>query len=111
MKRLKKQRRLENPRDHMIIASLSIAPLGSGTSVSDYVKIVLETLKKEHVTFQTNPMATVIETTDLPTLFCVIQKAHQAVVEAGAKRIITEIKIDDRLDKDATMASKLQALK
>jgi uncharacterized protein (TIGR00106 family) len=98
-------------RDQMIIAQLSIAPLGKGTSVSTYVKIVRETLKKEHVTFQTNPMATVIETKDLTTLFHVIQKAHQAVIDAGAERIITEIKIDDRRDKEATMDSKLQSLK
>ena len=95
----------------MIIAQLSIAPLGKNTSVSLYVKIVLETLKKEQVKFQTNPMATVIETEDVETLFRVVQKAHLAVVAAGAKRIITELKIDDRRDKEATMESKLQALK
>jgi uncharacterized protein YqgV (UPF0045/DUF77 family) len=33
------------------------------------------------------------------------------VVAAGAGRIITEIKIDDRRDKDATMDSKLKSLK
>ncbi len=96
--------------DLMIIAQLSIAPLGKGTSVSTYVKIVREILKKEQITFQTNPMATVIETKDLSTLFNVVQKAHQAVIDAGAKRIITEIKIDDRRDKEATMNSKLQSL-
>jgi uncharacterized protein (TIGR00106 family) len=95
----------------MIISQLSIAPLGKGTSVSTYVKIVIETLKKEHVTFQTNPMATVIETKDLTTLFQVIQKAHQAVADAGAERIITEIKIDDRRDKEATMKTKLKSIK
>lgn len=95
----------------MIIAQLSIAPLGKGTSVSPYVKIVIEILKKEHITYQTNPMATIIETKDLTTLFNVIQKAHQAIVDAGAERIITEIKIDDRRDKQVTMNSKLQSLK
>lgn len=95
----------------MIIAQLSIAPLGKGTSVSRYVKIVIETLKKEQVTFQTNPMATVIETKDIATLFNVVSKAHLAVVAAGAERVITELKIDDRRDKQATMESKLHALK
>jgi uncharacterized protein (TIGR00106 family) len=94
----------------MIIAQLSIAPLGAGTSVSKYVRIVIEVLKKEHVTFQTNPMATVIECERLETLFSVVQQAHQAVAAAGAQRIITELKIDDRRDKDVTMASKLTAL-
>ena len=55
-------------------------------------------------------MATIIETKDLPTLFQVIQKAHDAVVAAGAERIVTEIKIDDRRDKEATMESKLKSL-
>jgi uncharacterized protein (TIGR00106 family) len=95
----------------MIIAQLSIAPLGKGSSVSNYVKIVIETLKKEQVKFQTNAMATVIEIQDLATLFHVVQKAHLAVVTAGAERIITELKIDDRRDKEATMKSKLNSLK
>lgn len=95
----------------MIITQLSIIPIGKGTSVSSYVKIVLETLKKEHVKFQTNAMGTVIETRDLATLFTIVQKAHTAVVTAGAERVITEIKIDDRRDKDASIESKLNALK
>jgi uncharacterized protein (TIGR00106 family) len=95
----------------MIIAQLSIAPLGKGTSVSNYVKIVIETLKKEQVKFQTNAMATVIEIQDLATLFHVVQKAHLAVAAAGAERIITELKIDDRRDKEATMKSKVNSLK
>ena len=95
----------------MIIAQLSIAPLGKGTSVSNYVKIVIETLKKEQVKFQTNAMATVIEIQDLATLFHAVQKAHLAVAAAGAERIITELKIDDRRDKEATMKSKVNSLK
>jgi len=95
----------------MIIAQLSIAPLGKVTSVSSYVKIVIEILKKEHVKYQTNAMATVIEIKDLASLFHVVQKAHLAVAAAGAKRIITELKIDDRRDKEATIKSKLIALK
>jgi len=95
----------------MIIAQLSIAPVGKEVSVSKYVKLVIETLKKENVKFETNAMATVIETEDLKTLFDVVQKAHNAVVASGAERVITELKIDDRRDKDATITSKLNALK
>lgn len=96
--------------DTMIIAQLSIAPVGKGTSVSKYVKIVLDVLKKEHITFQPNAMGTVIETDDLETLFTVVQKAHNAVLTAGAQRITTELKIDDRRDKNATISSKLSSL-
>jgi uncharacterized protein (TIGR00106 family) len=95
----------------MIIASLSIAPLGEGTSVSSYVQLVLDILKKEKITFKTNAMSTVIETNDLATLFRVVSQAHQAVITAGAHRVITELKIDDRRDKKATIESKLKSLK
>ena len=70
----------------MIIAQLSIAPLGKGTSLSKYVKVVIETLQKEQIKFETNAMATIIETQDLTTLFNVVQKAHLAVLAAGAAR-------------------------
>ncbi len=94
----------------MIIAQLSIAPIGKGTSVSTYIQQVINILEKEGIKYQTNPMATIIETNDLTTLLSIVQKAHDAVVQAGAKRIITELKIDDRKDKNVTMESKLKAL-
>jgi uncharacterized protein (TIGR00106 family) len=95
----------------MIIAQLSIAPIGKEVSVSKYVKLVIEILKKENVKFETNAMATVIETENLKTLFDVVEKAHNVIIASGAERVITELKIDDRRDKDATIKSKINALK
>jgi len=94
----------------MIIAQLSIAPVGKSVSLSKYVKLVIETLKKENIKFETNAMATVIETDDLNKLFNVVQKAHNAVLSSGASRVITELKIDERRDKNATMESKLKSI-
>jgi uncharacterized protein (TIGR00106 family) len=94
----------------MINAQLSIVPIVKSTNLSNYVKVAIEVLKREHITFETNDMATVIETEDLDTLFRVVKKAHTAVIEAGAQRVVTELKIDDRKDKNATMASKLASL-
>jgi len=95
----------------MIISQLSIAPIGEGTSLSKYVKIVIETLKKSNVNFKTNDMATVIETQDLKTLFKIVENAHNAVIKSGAKRVITELKIDDRKDKNARIGAKIKAVK
>ena len=95
----------------MLIAQLSIAPVGEGTSLSSYVKTVIAVLKKELVKFETNAMATVIETEDMKTLFQIVQKAHNAVFAAGAQRVITELKIDDRRDKNLKIESKLESLK
>jgi len=94
----------------MIISQLSIAPLGEGTSVSKYVKIVIKSIEKSGVKHKTNAMATVIETEDIDTLFNVVKNAHNAVIKAGAKRVITELKIDDRRDKNASIKSKLSII-
>jgi uncharacterized protein (TIGR00106 family) len=97
--------------ENMIISQLSIAPVGEGTSLSKYVKIVLNVLKKNDIKFETNDMATVIETENLQTLFRVVQEAHNAVIKAGPKRVITEIKIDDRKDKKVIIGTKEKAVK
>ena len=94
----------------MIISQLSIAPVGIGTSLSKYVKIIIDILRKNNVKFETNDMATVIETKDLETLFKVAKEAHNAVIKAGAKRVITELKIDDRRDKEVIIGTKVKSL-
>lgn len=94
----------------MIISQLSIAPIGEGTSLSKYVKIVIQTLDKQNLKIKTNDMATVIETSDLETLFKAVKDAHNAVIDAGAKRVVTELKIDHRLDKDVYIGTKLKSL-
>ena len=94
----------------MIISQLSIAPIGKGTSLSRYVKIVINILKKNNIKFKINDMGTVIETSNLITLFNIVEQAHTAVINSGAKRVITELKIDDRRDKDARIGNKISAL-
>lgn len=95
----------------MIISQLSIAPVGKDISLSKYVKTALNVLEKSNIKFETNAMATVIETEDLETLFKVVEEAHKAVMKSGAKRVITELKIDDRGDKNVTMKSKLKSVR
>ncbi|KYK22384.1 hypothetical protein AYK21_00155 [Thermoplasmatales archaeon SG8-52-2] len=94
----------------MIISQLSISPVGEGTSLSKYVKIVIDTLKKNNIKFKTNDMATIIETKDLETLFSVVKDAHNAVQKSGAKRVITELKIDDRKDKEVVLGTKVKSI-
>ena len=94
----------------MIISQLSIAPIGKDVSVSSYVKKVISIIKKYDVKSETNAMATVIETEDIDTLFKIVQEAHMSMVNSGAQRVITELKIDDRRDKNATIKSKLNAI-
>jgi len=95
----------------MILAQISISPLGSGTSVSKYVKETLKVLENESVTCHTNAMATVIEAETTDQIFTAVQRAHDTLInKPEIKRVITEIKIDHRTDKNATYNSKVEAV-
>ena len=94
----------------MIIAELAIFPTSEGVSASRYVKAALAALEETGLTLRTGPMATCLEAPNLATLFSAVERAHQAVVDLGPRRIHLDLRIDDRRDMDATMATKLRSL-
>jgi uncharacterized protein (TIGR00106 family) len=55
-------------------------------------------------------MSTTIEAPDIETLLNVVEKCHEALVKAGVRRIHIDLKVDHRLDRDATIESKLKAV-
>ena len=89
-----------------MIAQLSVYPLGEGTSVSRFVKKGVAVIEKSGYKYEVGGMATTIETPGLDELFELIKEVHAAHVEEGAKRIIIDLKLDDRRDKTATIKSK-----
>jgi uncharacterized protein (TIGR00106 family) len=97
--------------NNLIISQLSIAPIGKDVSVSKYVKKVIDVIRRYNVKYETNAMSTVIETKDLETLFEIVKSAHMAIIYLGIDRVITELKIDDRRDKNSTIDSKLKSIK
>jgi len=95
----------------MIIAELAIFPTSEGTSVSRYVRKAIEIIRESGLNHETGAMSTSMEAETLDEIFEVIKKAHDAMVEMGAKRIHIDLRIDHRLDKDATIESKKRAVK
>lgn len=94
----------------MLIADISVVPIGEGTSVSGFVKHAQAAIKSSGVTIHTGPMSTSFEAENIDQLLSVVKAAHEAVVNAGAKRVVTQLKIDDRRDKDASMIAKMKAI-
>ena len=95
----------------MIIAEFSVIPLGTETpGVSKYIKKALEALEKSGIKYYPGAMSTVIEAKTLEELFKAIQLAHEAVFQEGAKRVVMNIKIDDRRDKERTAKEKLDSI-
>lgn len=95
----------------MILVQLSIAPVGESTSLHRYVQSVIDILNQEDISYETNAMSTIIEIDNLDHLFSIIKKAHSSIFTQGAQRVIAEIKIDDRRDKEVTIRSKTKSLR
>ena len=95
----------------MVIAEVSIIPLGTGSSsVSEYVAGAITVLaQQKDVKYQLTPMGTIIEG-DLVRVLDAITKMHESAFVANVKRVVTRITIDDRRDKAASMESKVKAV-
>jgi uncharacterized protein (TIGR00106 family) len=94
----------------MIIAEISVVPLGEGTSVSRYVRLAIDAIRSSGLKTFSGPMCTSVEATSLGEILEAVKAAHEAVVRAGAGRVVTTLKIDDRRDKAATMEKKMKAV-
>lgn len=96
----------------MAIMAISVAPtVSEGTGVSEYVAKALDVVKKEdRVKWELGPMFTSIEG-DFPVLMEVAAKMHEALFEAGAGRVSTVIKIDDRRDVPSSMDQKMRSVR
>jgi len=94
----------------MIIAELAVFPTSEGSSVSRYVREALKAIEASGLKSETGGMSTTIEAPDLNSLWRVIEAADAALVRMGAARIHIDLRIDHRLDKDITIASKKAAV-
>jgi len=94
----------------MIIAEFAIFPTSEGVSVSRYVKEAVKVIEDSGLKCETGGMSTTIESPDLKTLFRVIEETHKAILDMGAKRIHIDLRVDHRLDKEASIESKLKAI-
>jgi uncharacterized protein (TIGR00106 family) len=96
----------------MAIIDISIVPVGTGKpSVSDYVAGAVRILKNEPgIKYELTAMNTIIEG-DLEKLLSLAQRMHRSALDAGAKRVVTTLRIDERRDKPITIESKIKAVK
>jgi uncharacterized protein (TIGR00106 family) len=94
----------------MIVAEVSVTVLGEGSSISRFVRVAVEALKRSGLKTLPGPNGTSLEAVSIDQILNAVKAAHMAVVDAGAKRVVTTLKIDDRRDKPATIETKLRAI-
>ena len=94
----------------MAIAELNIIPIGTkSTSLSGYIAACVKVLEGSGLSYEVHGMGTIIEG-DLKKLFDVILKIHEVPFQAGALRVVTNITIDDRRDKEASARDKVRSV-
>jgi uncharacterized protein (TIGR00106 family) len=96
----------------MALADITIIPLGTGTpSVSKYVAGTIKALQRGKGTkYEITAMGTTIEG-DLGEILAVIREMHEETFARGVARVVTVIKIDDRRDKELSIAGKMESLR
>ncbi|MFB6080552.1 MAG: MTH1187 family thiamine-binding protein [Haloferacaceae archaeon] len=87
-----------------VIALLSVAPVREGSMAADVAEAVAA-LDDFDVSYETNPMGTVIEADDVRTLLDAVAAAHEAV---DADRVSTVVKIDDKRTVDGRAREKVE---
>jgi uncharacterized protein (TIGR00106 family) len=94
----------------MAVVFVSITPLGTATpSVSKYVAGVEQVLRASGLKHQLTAMGTLIEG-DVDDVLAVVRQMHEHPFAQGAVRVSTLIKIDDRRDKEHTIAGKMRSV-
>ncbi|NGM69474.1 MTH1187 family thiamine-binding protein [Natronolimnobius sp. AArcel1] len=89
-----------------VIALLSVAPVIEDSMASEVAKAV-DALEEYNVTYETNPMGTVIEADEIGELFAAAQAAHEAV---DGDRVSTVLKIDDKRGREQSADQKVDAV-
>jgi uncharacterized protein (TIGR00106 family) len=96
----------------LAIVEVVVVPMGTESpSVSKYVAECHKVLEQvKDVKYQLTPMSTILEG-DLERIFELVRRMHEVPFAMGALRVGTTIRIDDRRDKELTMAGKVQSVR
>lgn len=116
--------------DQVIVhAEISIIPIGSSTiiskelreeetkpttatSMSKEIAVAFDAINRiKDMKATLTSMGTQIESNNIQNVLKAVEAAHQAVKEIGIKRIISTIRIDERLDKAYTLEDRVESVK
>ena len=94
----------------MALMQLTVTPLGTkSTSVGEYVAEFQEALKQQDIPHTLTDMGTIIEGS-VEELLEIAAKIHELPFKKGAKRVVTQILMDDRRDKNISLGDKVASV-
>ena len=94
----------------MALMNLTIIPLGTGSpSVSEYVADIQKILEKSGFSYKLADMGTIIEGSSKDLLELAGQLA-EVPFSKGVHRVVTQISLDDRRDKEVAIGDKIASV-
>ncbi len=92
-----------------MIVELSVIPIGVGTSLSEYVAVVMKVITQSGLKYESHSMGTNIEC-EWDDITPLVKKCHDELRKKGVQRINTSLRISERTDKPYTMSGKMRSL-
>lgn len=94
----------------MPLLEISVVPIGTDTaSFSSHVAHAVSLIRDKGLNYEVTPTATVIEGS-IDELMDVAKQIHQNEVNSGVPRVITNISIDDRIDKPLSLKEQVEII-
>lgn len=94
----------------MAIMQLTIIPLGTQTpGVGQYVADIEQALQREGIPHQLTDMGTIIEG-EAEKLLALAARLHGLPFAHGVQRVVTQVLLDERRDKDVQLGDKTAAV-
>ncbi len=93
-----------------VIMDLCVVPVGVGVSVSKHVAACQQVLEEAGLSYQMHAYGTNIEG-EWDAVFAAVKRCHEVVHAMGAPRISTSLKVGTRVDREQTMADKIESVR
>lgn len=77
-----------------VVAEFSVTPMVEG-SVTPFIGAAIEEIENAGLNYEVGAMGTTVEG-DLDQVLAAIKRAHEAALNQGAERVVTEIRIDEK---------------
>ena len=92
-----------------MLADISIAPVGEGTSVSKYVARAVAIIRESGLKHEFHSMGTNVEGS-YEEIVKLVKKCSDAIFKMGAERVLIRMYMDDRHDKASTIEGKKRSV-
>ncbi|MCP3683075.1 MAG: MTH1187 family thiamine-binding protein [bacterium] len=92
-----------------VVVDFCLIPIGVGVSLSPYIAECQHILRQHELQFELHSYGTNIEG-EWQKVFAAIEACHIRIHEMGAPRITSTIKLGTRVDRDQSMADKIESV-